>query len=59
MTLIPRFVIEGWVIPDKDGFWGMPGAQLKPGAPQWAIDEYEEYMKEARKVSRDGSVWME
>ncbi len=48
---IPRFVQEGYVIPGKHG-WGAKDAKLKPDAPQWAKDEYEEWQKfkeQARK----------
>ncbi|MEG0770955.1 MAG: hypothetical protein RR436_03555 [Clostridia bacterium] len=46
---LPRFVAEGWIIPDEQGCWGNSKAKLKINAPQWAKDEYKKWIAEIKK----------
>ncbi len=52
LTRIPKFLKEGYIIPDKDGCWGTKDAKLKPNAPQWAKDEYEAWLKSVEELQR-------
>ncbi|APQ76456.1 hypothetical protein [Clostridium botulinum] len=44
--LEPRFLKEGY------GFYTDEGLQIKEDAPQWAKDEYKEFMSEPYKIEK-------
>lgn len=44
--LEPKFIIEGY------GYYTDDGLQIKEDAPQWAKDEYKEFMSESYKIEK-------
>lgn len=40
----PRFMIKGY------GYYADEGLKIKDDAPQWAKDEYEEFMSESYEI---------
>lgn len=51
--MIPlKFPVEAmkYVIPDKNGYTATSGAKIREDAPQWAKDEYEEFIRELEKA---------